>query len=229
MRLLFTMLMVTVLGGCASKSLIRDVTGALIDQQFGRVEDPIATAKLNPAYRYLRVQVVGKPAALLVLGYIDTHPQGDIEVWYSARHEVLKTQHGRVVSTAGLEVDWRSVRFSTSLPAWDVAQPLPLTFRRWRDEMPGYRFDITDELTLQRALELPPLTLPISLPVALVKQYTWFQESSSASSDAANPWPASWYGLQVDAGGYRVAYSFQCLARLYCLSLQRWPLEDAGL
>lgn len=223
--------MVTVLGGCAPKSLIRDVTGALIDQQFGRTKDPITTAKLNPAYRYLRVEVVGKPAALLVLGYVDAHPQGDVEVWYSARHEVIKTQHGRIVSTAGLEVDWRSVRFSTSIPSWDMVQSsqLPFTFRRWRDEMPGYRFDIADELTLQHALDLPTLTLPRSFPIALVKRYTWFQESSSTSSDAANPWPASWYGLQLDAGEYRVAYSFQCLTRLYCLSLQRWPVGDVGL
>lgn len=228
MRLLLILLSMIVLGGCASGSLLSDVTKALVHQQFGLAEDPIATAKLNPMYRYLRVQVEGKPAALLVLGYVDAHPQGDIEVWYSAQHEVLKIQNGRIVGTAGLDVDWRAVRFSSPLPAWNFDQPLPQTFRRWRDEMPGYRFSVTDQLTLQRAPDLPPLALPSSLPVTLAQSYSWFQESSSASDDAVNPLPTSWFALQRSADGYHVAYSFQCLSSHYCLSLQSWPPKDAG-
>ena len=75
-------------------------------------DSKIANARLNPNFRYLRVTVGGR-VVLLALGNTDSHPQGPIEVWYSAEREVLRLQNGRLVGAVGLTTEWREV----SLPA----------------------------------------------------------------------------------------------------------------
>lgn len=219
------------LAGCASGSLLSDVTGALWQEQFGGGVDAVTSAPLNPAYRYLRVQIPGRLAALLVLGYVDADSQGDIEVWYSARHEVIKLQNGRIIGTAGLELDWRSVRFSPEPPAWGSAASQQNTFTRVRDEMPGYRYALSDQIVRASALGVPPMTLPASLPPQLAQQYAWVRESHTAASlgTLAQPsLPDSWYALEKFQQGWRVAYSYQCLSAQYCLSLQRWPIQKVA-
>lgn len=214
------------LGGCASQSLLSEVVAASVKQQFDNSADAFDTATLNPAYQYLRVQVVGKPAALLVLGYVDTHPDGNIEVWYSADHEVIKTQHGRIVATAGLATDWVGVRFLPRPSAWSDQPSAALAFTRVRDEMPGYRYNQTDQLAQSRLNgDLPPIKLPSSLPSSLATRYVWISETQVGS--ATNPLPAAWYALERIDGSWRVAYSYQCLAVDLCLNLQRWPLPKA--
>ncbi|HEY8908320.1 MAG TPA: YjbF family lipoprotein [Rhodoferax sp.] len=205
--------------------MLSDVTRAIYRDQFGSVADVTQTATLNPAYIYLRIQAAGGSPALLVLGYVDSHPQGDIEVWYSAEKEVIKTQNGRIVGTSGLEVDWRSVRFTTAPPAWDGLTPASYTLTRVRDEMPGYRYDISDQVTLTRVVGVPAIALPPSLPLNVAKSYEWFRESQSGAHPDL---PDSWYALEKIDGKYRVAYSYQCLSKRLCLNLQRWPIRKAS-
>lgn len=210
------------LSGCSSGSLLSDVAGAVYREQFGAGVDVTQTATLNPAYRYLRVQLVGGSPALFVLGYVDSHPQGDIEVWYSSISEVIKTQNGRIVAVSGLDVDWRTVRFESVPPNWDSLTQASYTITRVRDEMPGYRYDVTDQLILTRVAGVPSIVLPSSLPLEVAKSYEWVRESPSGAQPGL---PDSWYALEKVDGKYRVAYSYQCLSKRLCLNLQRWPIQ----
>jgi hypothetical protein len=214
------------LAGCSSGSLLSDVSRAFIKDQFGSGDDPVVSSTLNPSYRYLRVSVKGLASALLVLGYVDHDPQGDIEVWYSAEHEVVKTQNGRIVGTSGLPMDWRSVRFTDAPPAWDSLTQASSTLTRVRDEMPGYRYDIADQLTLSRMAGVPSIVLPASLPLDIAKRYQWVRESQSGAQPGL---PDSWYALEKVDGKSQVAYSYQCLSKQLCLNLQRWPIQKADL
>lgn len=200
-----------------------DVTRALYKDQFGSNADATQTAKLNPAYNYLRIQVSGSSPALLVLGYVDAHPQGDIEVWYSANSEVIRTQNGRIVGTAGLALDWRNVRFANAPPSWAAASMAPQSFARVRDESQGYRYGIQDQLTLEAVAGVPAVEFPQSLPLPLAQSYRWYRESSSGDGNQALP--VSWFAVGRHQGHPAVVFSFQCLAPQFCLSLQRWPLE----
>lgn len=212
------------LASCSSGSPLFDVSRAVVKQQFGSSDDPDASAALNPSLRYLRGNAQGYSSALLVLGYVDHHPQGDIEVWYSAKREMVKTQNGRIVGTSGLTTDWPSVRFTTVPPTWDSLKQHPHTITRVRDEMPGYRYGITDQLTLSWVTGVPPMALPASLPLDVAKSYAWVRESQSGAQDGL---PDSWYALEHIHGQYQVAYSYQCLSKKLCLNLQRWPIQKA--
>jgi hypothetical protein len=85
----------------------------------------------------------------LVLGYVDTDPQGDIETWYSAKGEVIKLQRGRIIGTIGLTTDWREVR-SSAIPKWGDLPATGFEYQRERDEMPGYRMGVRERITLAR-------------------------------------------------------------------------------
>ena len=225
-RIFLSVVTSLVLAGCSSGSLLSDVSRAFIKDQFGSGDDPVVGSTLNPSYRYLKVSVKGLAPALLVLGYVDHDPQGDIEVWYSADHEVVKTQNGRIVGTSGLPMDWRSVRFTAAPPAWDSLTQASSTLTRVRDEMPGYRYDIADQLTLSRVTGVPSTVLPASLPLDIAKRYQWVRESQSGARPGL---PDSWYALEKVGGKYQVAYSYQCLSKQLCLNLQRWPIQKADL
>jgi hypothetical protein len=133
-------------------------------------------ANPDPKYRYLRIEVVGRPPALLVLGYVDNHAQGEIEVWYSAKNEVIKIQNGRIISTTGLELDWRAVSYPYLPPAWSDTSTQVNVYQRSRDEMPGHRYDIQDRIEQAHGLvyrqlfcrRLCPLNKPI-LTIGLEK------------------------------------------------------------
>lgn len=198
----------------------------MASEQFGAGSASNLDVKLNPTYRYLRVEVDGRAPALLVLGYVDTHPQGDIEVWYSAKREVIKTQNGRIVGTTGLEVDWRAVRFQTAPPPWTNDLTQEGRYQRSRDEMPGHRYAITDQIQLKPWLGTPPLTLPVSWNNAQAQNnYRWFSETTLSTSD--QPLPPSWFAWGLYQGQPAVVYSVQCLSPTFCLKLQRWPVQES--
>lgn len=216
------------LGGCASTTTpLSDILSAVASQAFASGDGSQRLGTPNPAYRYLRVQAQDRAPAFLVLGYIDPHPLGDIEVWYSAQHEVIKTQNGRIVGTAGLEVDWRAVQFPSPPPLWGALAPAEHTYQRLHDEMPGYRFAITEQLELRRWLGLPPIDLAASLPVEQARRYTWFRESTLSST--AQPRPPAWYAWGIHRGIPSVVYSMQCLSDSFCLTLQPWPVQESPL
>ncbi len=216
-----------VLVGCASSSnLLSDVAGAVVAQRWGAGKDVIAAAKLNPNLSYLRVDIIGRQSALLVLGYVDPDPQGDIEVWYSAEREVIKTQNGRIVATFGLETDWRAVRFSPSPALWDDTGPEPRIFERIRDEMPGYRFGLSERVESRYWPGAAPAGAPAMLTQTGADALRWFRESVEATPERG--YPPSWYAWGKYGGQATVVYSEQCLAPAFCLRLMRWPLQGSA-
>lgn len=203
--ILVTLLLV----GCGHTPVTRTVSDAFFKK------DGVAGLSLNPTFKYLRVVTKGREA-LLVLGYSEPHPDGDIETWYSSQGEVLRLQSGRIVSTAGLETDWRAVRHR-GLPMWSevVLQPT-LAFTRERDEMPGYRFGLKEKLVV-RAI-LPPKDA--HLADVDPRNLLWFEE---INVEEGLEQPSARYGLRLEANMPRVVYGEQCLSPTLCISWQTWP------
>jgi len=196
----------------------------------------VDSARLNPNFRYLRVTIGGR-VVLLALGDVDSHPQGPIEVWYSAEREVLRLQNGRVVGAVGLTTEWRGVSLP-ELPSWSAAARAEQAFRwtRTRDVMPGYRFGVKDALSLRVVPEPKRSALQGLDPQRL----TWFEERvesapvawlsgilvSSVVADAALP-PAR-YAVDLQGGRETVVYGEECLAPDLCFTWQHWPAQPQG-
>ena len=197
---------------------------------YGR--DPgVDNAKLNPNFQYLRVTVRGR-VALLALGYVDNHPQGSVEVWYSAEREVLRLQNGRLVGATGLTTEWRNVALS-ELPSWTAAARSKQAFRwtRTRDVMPGYRYGVEDAISLRVVAPPKNSALRGLDPLRL----TWFEERIESESSAGSlailgsgagvdsPLPPARYAVELKGGEEVVVYGEQCLAADLCFTWQRWP------
>jgi len=212
--------------GCASgTNLLSDVVAGVVADRFDSGADPTRDVKLNPDYRYLRVEVDGRPPALLVLGYVDADPDGPIETWYSAGREVIKTQNGRIVATVGLETDWRSVRFQPrSPPAWTPhAGGQPTFFDRLRDEKPGYRYSVQDQIEHRAWDRAPPGGVSPALAAAGMAHLVWFRENTVRST--GDVLPPAWFAIDARNDSAIVVYSEQCLTPVFCLKLLRWPLQ----
>ncbi|MDD5029605.1 MAG: YjbF family lipoprotein [Rhodoferax sp.] len=218
---LLSVFLLLFLSACASDSLLSSVAGAVYREHFGATTDASVTAPLNPAYRYLRASLADNQTALLVLGYVDSQPQGDIEVWYSAQKEIIKIQNGRIVATAGLPMDWLRVDFAVPPPIWGVVNGLPTSYTRVRDEMAGYRYGVTENLALEAVVGPPANVLTKTLPLELAQAYVWYVETTQDRGSRALP--PSWYAVATVGGSQAVVYSYQCLSPQVCLSLQRWP------
>lgn len=189
-----------------------------------------ADVRLSPAFRYIRVTVDGR-VSFLALGSEDKHPQGPIEVWFSAQREVLRLQNGRVVGASGVFTEWRSVTLP-EMPPWSAIarsqQPLPWV--RIRDVMPGYRFGVHDELVLS-AISPPQKS---ALQGVDAQSLSWFEERfqtgvvagyltklvTHVAADGALP-PAR-YAVDFRDGKEIVVYGEQCLAPDFCFTWQRW-------
>ena len=179
-------------------------------------------APLNPNYRYLHVTLGDAKPALLVLGYVDAHPQGEIEVWYSAQGEVLRLQNGRLVGAVGLPVEWHRVTYSQTPPPWQSVPPEGARFTSVRDVQPGYRLGLVEQVVLT-PLPKPPLKLPDPGFAAAA----WFQENYTDASGTTRP--DAWFALGQNGGTKTIVYSRQCLSSSVCLTLQRWPLQKDPL
>jgi hypothetical protein len=170
---------------------------------------------LNPKLRYLRLTVQGR-VILLVLGYKEPHDLGPIETWYSAEGEVLRMQNGRILSTTGLQVDWRAVRHKEQ-PSWaHLLEHNSLQFKREIDEMPGYRFGIEQKLSLYQ-IPTPNNALLKGLTPSDLR---WFEEKVL---DQNHGLPSARYGLQMKDGQPAVVYADQCLSKDFCFTWQIWP------
>ncbi len=194
----------------------------------------VDNARLNPNYRYLRVTIDGR-VALLVLGEVDSYPQGPVEVWYSAEREALRLQNGRVAGAVGLTTEWRAVSVP-ELPTWGAIARAGDQMLRWtrvRDVMPGYRFGVKDVLSLRVIPEPKQSALKDLDPQRL----TWFEERVEAKTVALLsgvlgnslavdlPLPPARYAVDLRDGAETVVYGEQCLAVNLCFSWQRWPAQ----
>ena len=216
-------LSLTLLGllGCASGGTAFTGTVQLVGQQMftGGSANELLT---NPdaRFRYLRLDVKDRSPAMLVLAFVDAHPMGEIEVWYSAQNEVLKLQNGRVVGTQGFAVDWPKVRFTVGVPDWGDIAAVGADFERERDEVPTYRFGVKERLSL-RAVDLPSSSvLPSSFSSDVARAYACFRETATSLDGATM---TAWYAVDTRMEGKVVVFSEQCLKPDYCFRLQRWP------
>lgn len=196
-------------------------SNAIIDTTIGYfvgAEDPSVTATLNPDIRYLRVQIDGR-IILLALGYIDTHPLGPIEVWYSAKGEVMRLQNGHLISMTGTRIEWRSSTLS-AMPVWPTETALPTTYTRSRDVMPGYRFGVVDQLSL-RVIDTPAQSRLVTITPRTLR---WFE----ALEDQGLLPPARFAVLKF-LGQDKVIYGEQCISAAVCLTWQQWPPAVSAL
>lgn len=174
--------------------------------------DSSATATLNPGIRYLRVTISDR-VVLLALGYVDAHPLGPIDVWYSTQGEVLRLQNGHVVGLTGADIEWREARLS-AMPAWPAKGGSPSSYSRTRDVMPGYRFGMVDQLSI-RAIETPVRSRLVSVPPQGLR---WFEEF-----EINGVLPPSRFAVTKIAGEEVAIYGEQCISPAVCLSWQQWP------
>ena len=202
------------LAGCA------DSTSAFLQtfQQMWRGSASADDAAIDPRYRYLRVTLEGR-VAVLALGFLDAHPRGPIEVWYSSGREVLRLQNGRLIGASGMPVEWREVRLP-DLPPWPAlaAAGKPYSWERVRDVMPGYRYGVRDALTLSVAPAPPASDLRGMDPQRLV----WFEERADPGAAGIEALPPARYAVE----GETAVYGEQCIAPNWCFSWQRWPAGE---
>jgi hypothetical protein len=189
------------------------VTQTLVEA-FGKGSS-VAQLDLNPKFKYLKV-TSGKAEALMVLGYTDSHPLGPTQTWYSKSGEVLQLRNGRIVSTKGLSTDWRAVQYR-GLPAWEqLVNSKTATFTRTRDVMPGYRFEVSETITLQPIQPPKDAYLQAVLPSNLL----WFEERVEGKTMAS-----ARFGLKVEQKSAIVVYGEQCLSETLCIAWQTWPAK----
>ena len=180
---------------------------------FGKNVDAITP---NPKLRYLRVTVSDR-VVLMVLGYLVPTAQGDIETWYSSEGEVLQLQNGRVISTAGLKTDLRAVRYK-QLPTWtEMTGRSAAEFGRTHDEMPGYRFGISETVSLN-SVRVPSNARLVGLPA---KDLIWYEETVLGTSHGK---PSARYGLRMKDRVPVVMYGEQCFSNDFCFAWQPWPV-----
>ena len=175
----------------------------------------VSDLALSSKLQYLKV-TNGSSEALMVLGYTNDHPMGPIQSWYSNLGELLQLQNGRLLLTQGLRTDWSSVQYE-GLPAtgWlGVVNQAPIRFTRTRDEMPAFRFGITEAITLH------PITAPTDAHLKGVQPSAlrWFEERVEGHDR-----PSARYGVSVKNGEVALVYGEQCLAESLCLAWQVWP------
>ncbi len=207
-RLLLVLACAT-LTACASRIDAMAQTGKVFFQ--GESNARTAPA-LNPSVRYLRVEVKQR-TLFLALGYVDSHPLGPIEVWYSGRGEVLRLQNGHVVGLTGTELEWRQARLS-SMPNWPANSSTTSAYSRVRDVMPGYRFGIVDQLVLH-SVDAPARS---NLESVTASSLRWFE-----AREAHAALPAARFALSAAPGANTVVYAEQCFSPTFCLSWQQWP------
>ena len=208
-------MLVATAGGCASGGgAIFETAQSLIARDKG-----VDNAKLDPNFRYLRVTIGGR-VVLLALGYLDPHPQGTIEVWYSAEREVVRLQNGRVVGAVGVTTEWRNVVLP-DLPEWPklAGAAEPFRWTRTRDVMPGYRYGQRDALSL-RTIPTPDKSALQGLDST---HLTWFEERFADDGSLKTALPAARYAVAIAGDQGVVVYGEQCLAPQTCFTWQRWP------
>lgn len=207
------------LAGCQA-SPIMDGAWRTLQSAVSGADQP-TSKQLDPRFAYLRA-TAGKKLAFLALGYVDPHPLGPIEVWYSAEREVIRLQNGRVVGAAGTLTEWRQVRMP-DLPRWrDLAtKAVPHAWTRTRDVMPGYYFNHADLLQV-RTIPPPAKSALVGIAPASL---TWFEESlvaAPASQGLTDRLPPARYAVEFIGDTERVIYAEQCLSAALCITWQRW-------
>lgn len=215
-KLLGVLVSLLALTGCVQTPVSQTLVEAFGSGKNSNVD----AIKLNPNLKYLRVTVRDR-SVLMVLGYLDNTPQGTIETWYSSEGEVLSLLNGRVLSTNGLELDWRNVKYRL-LPAWSEMSGLnnntaQVEFTRTHDQMPAYKFGVSEVVNLY-GVSPPSNSNLAGLPA---NQLQWYEEKVKGTSHSL---PSARYGLSTKNGQTVVVYGEQCFSSELCFSWQTWPV-----
>lgn len=215
-KLLVVLVGLPALTGCVQTPISQTMVEALGKGKGSKID----AVKLNPNLNYLRVTVRDR-SVLMVLGYLDNTPHGNIETWYSSEGEVLKLLHGRVLATNGLEIDWRNVNYA-SLPAWSElsgssSNASNFQFTRTQDQMPAYRFGISEVVNMY-GVSAPSNSNLVGLSA---NQLKWFEEKVKGTKHGL---PSARYGLSNKDGQTVVVYGEQCFSSEFCFSWQTWPV-----
>lgn len=174
-------------------------------------------ARLDHRFKYLRVQI-DQREIFMALGYVDRHPDGPVEVWYSASAEVLRLRDGRLIgATMNTGASWLSVSF-TNLPRWEQIGE-QTSFERSRDVSPGYQYGIREKMLI-RHIPSPDDSQLQSIPASSL---TWFEENTESAAGL----PPARYGVDMAGLVPQVVYAEQCLSGEFCFSWQRW-ISEAG-
>lgn len=201
------------LTSCANYQLAAlDATHALI-----RPNSAVDRAALRPGLQYLRLTTSGK-AVLLVLGYTDRDASGQlVRVWYSEHGEVFRFRGGRLMSSVGVPVEWRNVALPADLPGWRSIDR-PIKYVRTRDEMPGHRLSLKEEIVLQ------PIHPPgdTELKGISPSELAWFEERVEGEHDIRARYALANGGASTTQETEPI-YGEQCLSATFCVSWQAWP------
>jgi len=218
--LLLHLILVTVLGGCAQSQSAAWETA----RHFAGTSKAIDEVPAATPHRYLRVTTQGQ-VALLVLGDLDRdNTSKPIEVWYSAGHEVLRLQDGRLVGLVGTPIEWLAVQLPANIPAWSQIAA-PFSYERVRDEMPRYRIAVRESVRLEQTPPVRDSALRGVDPAAL----QWFEETAEAASASSPSFTQSPHTLRARyaiarlPSGSRPTYGEQCLTDDLCITWQAWP------
>jgi hypothetical protein len=214
----------------------------LIYETFKRgIENPNTTieqTKLDPRYRYLKVDVNNLPA-LLVLGYEESFPNGVVSTWYSAYKEVFQIQNGRLINTQGLELNWTDVSLTDAPSLTKVAmmgttmgskKNSALRYQRVRTVMPSYRANIEETVEI-KLLEIVPSDAPKILQQGNDAQFIrWIEESVLMQTNIRTPFldpVRAIYAINTKTS--QVIYGRQCLAAQFCVSWLDWPYPSTPI
>lgn len=187
-----------------------------------RLSQPEASPVLRPEFEYLRVIARGQ-SNYLALGYREQHVAASgvpsqHNYWYSGHRELLVTVDGRLQEVFGLPVEWRG-QSAPAMPTWAViaTASAPLAWTRSRDEMPGYRFAVRDDIVSERSASAPEDAPPdLALPPGAI----WVRERVATTLPDGRPWSHSqWFALAPAAQGWSVLWSRQCLTPDWCLEI----------
>ena len=220
-------------GGCASvSSPLVDSAALLFSPDHGAATIP---EQPDPRYSFLRVQVSGYPPGMLALGFIDEVPGGSeapVLVWYSAQHEVLRTQDGRIVANTGTPFDWSALRWIVPPPAWRGVGDAGYRYSRERDVLPDYEFGLR-EVVLGSPIAMPDTDqLPVTLPATVAQSLRWYKEvpymERAGGQAGSATLPPSIFGWGQYAGESMVVYSEQWLTPEVSIRIQRWPVTKGA-
>jgi hypothetical protein len=171
-------------------------------------------AAVQPGMEYVWVSLDGR-ASVMALGERTVQGHGDgrhvHERWYTGQGEMLYMVDGRIQQALGFTHEWRGQ--TSTPPAWDavLSNTRELSWRRTLDVMPGYRYNLIDNITTYKT------TAPKRLPEGVSPQTQWVADLVSSKGDDGLDW---WYLQKFALLDGRVVYSEQCVAKALCLALR---------
>ena len=171
-------------------------------------------AAVQPGMEYLWVSVDGR-ASVMALGERTVQSSGNSrqvhERWYTGQGEMLLVVDGRIQQAIGFTHEWRGQ--TSTPPTWAsvLQSSREVSWRRSLDVMPGYRYNLIDNITSYKT------TPPKRLPEGVSPQAQWVTELVASKGDDGLAW---WYLQKFAVLDDRVVYSEQCIAKALCLALR---------